>query len=721
MKSMSTAPTFRLGFDIGGTFTDFVLVDEQTGEVHLHKVLTTPREPARAVIGGLEQLLSRSAVEAGTLKIAIHATTLITNALIERKGARTALLTTEGFRDVLEMGTEVRYDIYDLFLEKPEPLVPRRWRYEVVERLDNDGHVLTPLDGKGLRSVAARLRRDGVEAVGIVFLHAFRNPEHERQAQAVLAKELPDLSVCISSEVAPEIREFDRMSTTVANAYVQPLAHSYIADLERRLAEVGYRRRIFYMLSSGGITTAETAMTYPIRLVESGPAAGVLATAYYCRYMDLQSVISFDMGGTTAKIGLVRQGVAAMANAMEVGRVKRFKRGSGLPIKIPVIEMIEIGAGGGSIAYVDALGLLKVGPQSAGAEPGPACYGRGGAQPTVTDANLVLGYLDPGYFLGGAMALDADAARRAIETALARPLNLSVVDAARGIFEVVNQNMLSAMKVHIAERGEDPRKFYLVAFGGAGPAHAYELARALRMRGVVVPPNAGNTSAMGLVTTAASFDFARSFVARVDRVPWEELRAVFEAMENEGRARVADAGIDRDDPGVQVARRMDLRHRGQGYELTVEIPADLYGKGSIADLVQLFYERYEAKYGHAHRNLAVELITCRVSVSGPPPEVSLHRAPDAQLDTALARKGNRDVYFAESEGYVETPVFDRYRLGRGVAFMGPAVIEERECTVIAGPSSRIWVDDYGNLFLDVASRGRAERAAAAQGSEARAR
>jgi N-methylhydantoinase A len=715
---MATAPKFRLGFDIGGTFTDFVLVDEQTGEVHLDKVLTTPREPAKAVIEGLGQLLNRSGVDAGTLKIAIHATTLITNALIERKGARTALLTTEGFRDVLEMGTEVRYDIYDLFLEKPQPLVPRRWRYEVGERLDNDGRVLTPLDTQGLRSVAAQLRADEVEAVGIVFLHAFRNPEHERRAQSVLAKALPDVSVCISSEVAPEIREFERMSTTVANAYVQPLAHSYIADLERRLRELGYRRRTFYMLSSGGITTAETAMAYPIRLVESGPAAGVLATAYYCRYMDLESVISFDMGGTTAKIGLVKQGVAAKANVMEVGRVKRFKKGSGLPIKVPVIEMIEIGAGGGSIAYVDALGLLKVGPQSAGAEPGPACYGRGGADPTVTDANLVLGYLDAGYFLGGAMPLDADAARRAIETALAQPLKLSVVDAARGMFEVVNQNMLSAMKVHIAERGEDPRKFYLVAFGGAGPAHAYELARALRMKGVVVPPNAGNTSAMGLVTTAASFDFARSFVARLDRVRWEELRPLFEAMENEGRARLADAGIDRDDPGVQVARRMDLRHRGQGYELTVEIPAEPYGKGSVAELVQLCYERYEAQYGHAHRNLAVELITCRVSVSGPAPQVSLHRTPDAQLDAALARKSSRNVYFAEAGGYMDTSVFDRYRLGRSVAFAGPAVIEERECTVVAGPSSRIRIDDYGNLFLDITSQGRTEREAASRGLEA---
>ncbi len=697
---MADVRRFRLGFDIGGTFTDFVLVDEQTGTVHLNKVLTTPRDPARAVIEGLSALLDRVKVRGEDLGIAIHATTLITNALIERKGAKTALVTTEGFRDVLEMGTEVRYDIY-LFLERPEPLVPRRWRFEARERLDKGGEVVIPLDEQGLRKVAARMRAEGIETVGIVFLHSFRNPTHERTARAILARELNGAPISISSEVAPEIREYERMSTTAANAYVQPITRSYIEDLERRLVEVGYRRRTFFMLSSGGITTGETAQAFPIRLVESGPAAGALAVAYFCRFMGLGSVVSFDMGGTTAKIGLVKDYQPTKAHMMEVGRVKRFKKGSGLPIKVPVIELIEIGAGGGSIAYVDSLGLLKVGPQSAGAEPGPACYGRGGTEPTVTDANVVLGYLDPGYFLGGAMRLDAAAARRAIETHLAGRLGLSVIDAARGIFEVVNQNMLSAMKVYIAERGEDPRKFYLVAFGGAGPAHAYELARALRMKGVVVPPNAGATSAMGLVTTASSFDFARSFVTRLDRVAWSELNEVFGAMVAEGRARLAEAGADPDGAGVRVARSMDLRHKGQGYEITVEIPDDVYRRGSTEELTRLFYERYEEKYGHAHTNLAVELITCRVSVTGPPPDVPLQEMSGAPRDPAAARKGARPVYFVEAGGFVDTAVFDRYRLAPGAEFGGPAVIEERECTIIAGPQSRIRLDAHGNLFLDL--------------------
>ncbi len=698
---MADARRFRLGFDIGGTFTDFVLVDTATGRTHLNKCLTTPSDPAQGVIEGLQALLAQAGVRGEDLEIAIHATTLITNALIERKGAKTALLTTEGFRDVLEMGTEVRYDIYDLFLERPVPLVPRRWRFEARERMDKDGHVLVPLDERGVKRVAARMRREEVASVAVVFLHSFRNPAHEQRVRTILRKELPDVVISLSSEVAPEIREYERMCTTAANAFVQPVTRHYVEDLEQRLAGLGYRRRMFLMLSSGGITTGEVAREFPIRMVESGPAAGVLAAAYYSRSMGLESVIALDMGGTTAKIGLVHKDRPTKANVVEVGRVERFKKGSGIPIRVPVIELIEIGAGGGSIAHVDALGLLKVGPESAAAEPGPACYGRGGREPTVTDANVVLGYLDPGYFLGGAMPLNAAAARRAVETRLAKPLRLPLVDAARGVFEVVNQNMLSAMKVHIAERGEDPRKFYLFAFGGAGPAHAYELARALRMKGVVVPPGAGATSAMGLVVTPVSFDFARSLVTRLDRVSWDVLSAVFEDMLAEGRAMLREASVDPADPGVRFMRAMDLRHKGQGYELTVDIPDELYRRGSMAELAAFFYERYRNKYGHAHTNLPVELITCRVSVAGPVPQVPRELSRTQPAAGAGARKGTRPVYFPEAGRYVETPVFDRYRLTAGTAFDGPAVLEERECTVIAGPSCRVRIDSYANLFLDL--------------------
>ncbi|MBI4278834.1 MAG: hydantoinase/oxoprolinase family protein, partial [Armatimonadetes bacterium] len=493
-------------------------------------------------------------------------------------------------------------------------------------------------------------------------------------------------------------REYERLTTTVANAFVQPITARYVDDLQRRLHQAGYRGRLFLMLSSGGISTGETAKEFPVRLAESGPAAGVLAAAYFSRWAGLDAVISFDMGGTTAKIGVVHRDQPHMANMMEVARVQRFKRGSGIPIKIPVIEMIEIGAGGGSIAHIDRLGLLKVGPRSAGADPGPACYGFGGTEPTVTDANLVLGYLDPGYFLGGTMRLDTDAARDAVATRVAKPLDLDLVRAARGIYEVVNENMLSAMKVHIAERGEDPRQFYLFAFGGAAPAHAYELARTLKMRGVIVPPGAGATSAMGMVTTAASFEFARSFYTRLDRLTWEELDGIFGAMEAEGIRVLRDAAVD---PAARrVVRQMDLRHRGQGHELNVEIPEEVWTRRSLDDIARHFHARYAEKYGHAYTDLAVELITCRMVVAGPAPHVPL-QIQETGGSLADALKGRRPVYFVEDGGYVETPVYDRYRLAAGTAFGGPAIVEERECTIVVGPSSRARVDAHGFLFMDL--------------------
>ena len=525
-----TLPRYRLGFDIGGTFTDFVLVDEVTGAVDLNKCLTTPDDPSRGVMDGLAPLLAKAGIGGGGLDIAIHATTLITNALIERAGAKTALLATEGFRDIIEMGTEVRYDSYDLRMPKPEPLVPRNLRFGIAERMAADGEVVTPLDEASVRQVAAALRDAAVESVAVIYLHAFRNPAHEQRTGAILRDELPGVSISLASAVAPEIREYERMSTTAANAYVQPITRRYLDTVDARLQAMGCGRRLFMMISSGGIAAADTAKELPIRMLESGPAAGVLAAIWYGRRIGVDSMVTFDMGGTTAKIGLVKNGEAGKTALFEVGRVARFKKGSGLPVKVPMIELIEIGAGGGSIAEVDALGLLKVGPRSAGASPGPACYGRGGTSPTVTDANVVLGYLDPGYFLGGAMTLDQAAARHAIDAGLAKPLGLSVAACARGIFEVVNQNMLAATKVHIAERGEDPRKFYLFAFGGAGPAHAYELARTLRMRGVIVPTGAGAASAAGLVTAGVSFDYARSLVTRLDRIAPADVTAVFDQM-----------------------------------------------------------------------------------------------------------------------------------------------------------------------------------------------
>ena len=697
---------YRVGVDVGGTFTDFVLIDEGSGRSFLGKRLTTPQDPAIGVIDGLGSVLEEAGVAAPDINIAIHGTTLITNALIERTGAKTAFLTTEGFRDVPEMGTEVRYDIYDLFLKKPEPLVPRNLRYEIRERLDNHGNVISELDEEGLRRLAGRIRKEEIDAIAVTFLHSFRNPSHEQRAMEILAGELPGVSISLSSAVAPEIREYERMSTTIANAYVQPLTRDYIDQLENGLAELGFRHRLYFMISSGGIATGQTAREFPIRMVESGPTAGVLAALFYGSHLGIDSAVTFDMGGTTAKIGLIKNGRAAKSNMIEVARVDRFKKGSGIPVKVPIVELIEIGAGGGSIAHVDQLGLLKVGPRSAGADPGPACYGLDGVEPTVTDGNVVLGYLDPDYFLGGSMPLNREAAGNAIRGRLAEPLSLSLTDAARGIFEVVNQNMLAAMKVHIAERGEDPRKFYLFAFGGAGPAHAYELARSLQMKGVVVPPGAGTTSAMGLVTTEVAFDYARSLVTRLDSISWDEIRGVFRTMDESGFTVLKEAGIDPDGSEVKVSHAMDMRHKGQGHEVTVPIPSRLIEAGSVDAAAELFYAAHEEKYGHAHRNLPVELITCRTTVSAPPPSVALQPVSTPPAYASAARKGSRRIYFPEISDYAETPVYDRYRLAPNTHFDGPAAIEERECTVVAGPSSTLRVDEFGSLFIDLLQKER---------------
>lgn len=691
----------RLGFDIGGTFTDFVLLDPETGRQTIAKCLTTPHDPSEGVRRGLQELFDAAGVDADALEVAVHATTLITNALIERRGARTALISTAGFRDTVEMATELRYDNYDVQMEMPTPLADRDLRFDVAERLDRDGNVVVPLDEEDLRRIAAELRAQKVQAAAIVFLHAFRNPAHERRAAEILAEEVPGLLVSCSSTVSPEIREYERSTTTLANAYVQPIVADYLDATSETLSERGYKRPLHIMVSSGGVSSAETVKQLPIRMLESGPTAGVLAAIEYGRRMGMPNLVTFDMGGTTAKIGLVINHEAKKSTVFEVGRVSRFQKGSGLPIRLPVVELIEIGAGGGSIAQVDGLGLLSVGPRSAGSAPGPACYGRGGSEPTVTDANVVLGYLNPANFLGGDMALDAPAAHGAIESKLAKPLGMDVARCAQGIFQVVNENMLSACKVHIAERGEDPRNFYLFSFGGAGPVHAYELARALGMRGVVVPPGAGAASAYGLVASPVAFDLVRSHVADLGQAEWRPIRSVYEAMEAEGERILAEAGVDAAG-GASVRRFMDLRHLGQGREVSVEIGEEIFASGNLAAVSRAFYDAHTQRYGHAHRHLPVELITCRMTVSGPgmshaAPAVSVtERAP-----AAVQPKGTRPVFFPESGGYVETAIYERSALVPGVKLPGPAIVEERECTIVAGPSADLRVDRLGSLFLEL--------------------
>ncbi|MBM3570372.1 MAG: hydantoinase/oxoprolinase family protein, partial [Alphaproteobacteria bacterium] len=539
----ATVARYRIGFDIGGTFTDFILHDGAAGTIRLHKCLTTSDDPSRGALDGLVELTREAGIALADVGALIHGTTLVTNAIIERRGARLAFLTTKGFRDTLEMGIEQRYDIYDLFLRFPAPLVARRDIVEIDERIAHDGRIVRRLSTTGLVERLRAFEAQGIEAIAVSLLHSYANPTHERALGELLARECPGIPVSLSCEVVPELREYERGTTTTANAYVRPLFDRYLGRLEEALRARGFKGRLLLMQSSGGLATPELARRFPIRLLESGPAGGALATALFGRLAGRGDVISFDMGGTTAKTCLVVDGKIDVAAGMEAGRVHRFKKGSGLPIKAPVIDMIEIGAGGGSIAAIDEVGLLKVGPRSAGADPGPACYGRGGTEPTVTDANLLLGYLDPGFFLGGRMSLDGAAAERAMAK-VATPLKLSAVEAAAGIFAVVSESMAAAARVHLVEKGHDPRRHAMVGFGGAGPAHAARVARILGVGEVIVPPASGAASALGFLAAPPGVELSRSaggvLGAGFDFDAGNRLLAELEA---EGRARLAAADV----------------------------------------------------------------------------------------------------------------------------------------------------------------------------------
>ncbi|MGH7266582.1 MAG: hydantoinase/oxoprolinase family protein, partial [Candidatus Rokuibacteriota bacterium] len=559
--------SFRVGFDVGGTFTDFAL-QAADGRLLTGKRLTTPRDPARASVEGLRELIGEAGLGWADLVQAVHGTTLGSNVVIERKGRNVALLTTRGFRDVLLIGREKRYQLYDLFIEKPAPLVPRSRIREVTERIAADGEVLVPLDEPGLRATVRALAKEGVTSLAVCFLHAYANPAHERRTAEVIGEEAPHVAVSLSSAVSPVIREYERTSTTVVNAYVMTAVRDYLERLERALGDLGYRGRLFVMQSGGGVATAETMTRFPVRMIESGPAAGALMAAAYGTLTGHADLVAFDMGGTTAKLSLITDGRPHTVHEFELHRI-RLQPGSGLPMNIQAIDLVEIGAGGGSIARV-GLGVITVGPDSAGADPGPICYGGGGADPTVTDANVVLGYLNPDYFLGGRMRLDVEGARRGIEAAIARPLGLTVPEAAWGIHQIVNTNMELATRVVSIERGYDPRRLAFAAFGGSGPAHGCRLAQALRIPRVLLPAAAGVTSALGLLAAEVKFDVSRSYVTRLAFLDPDHLREILAEMIAAGTAVVRQAGVT---APATVVRTADLRYAGQGYELTVPLPA----------------------------------------------------------------------------------------------------------------------------------------------------
>src|SRR3990170_4637729 len=657
----------RLGIDIGGTFTDFVLLDDATGQITTYKCLTTPRDPSDAIEEGIRGLANKVPGYVDGLEEIIHGTTLVINSIIERKGARTGLITTQGFCDVLELGREIRYAPYDVFAEFPEPLVPRHRRLEVAERIRADGSMLKPLDDEDARGQVRCLARMGVESVAVCLLNSFENPAHEIAIKRLLAEEFPQASVSISYEVLPQIREYERTSTTVTNAYVKPLTETYLRQLRERLAGLGFRGRLFIMLSSGGVTSAETAAQFPVRIIESGPTAAVIAAQYYSNLFQCPEMFCFDMGGTTAKSCLIQGGIASVVQSFEVGRVQRFQKGSGLTIQVPVVDLMEIGAGGGSIARATRLGTLQVGPQSAGAEPGPMCYGRRSEEPTVTDADLLLGYLDPDYFLGGAMRLDAAAAQRGIEERVAGPLGLSVTQAAWGIHQLVNETMAAAAKTHIAERGGNPKLLTIAAFGGAGPVHGWGLARRLGAPRLIVPPSAGVGSALGFFTAPRAFDLVRTHKVPVLSADFGEIEALFKQLEADGELVLRKAGAD---GPVTYTRSADARFIGQGSETNLPFPQSDFAALTSAAVRSRFDEHYQRLYGRTYPETPVEFVNFRVRASLPVRLLELPRRT-GHGRPGDAVKGERLAFSGLAGDFIPFTVYDRYRLSPGAAFTGP--------------------------------------------------
>jgi N-methylhydantoinase A len=704
MKAQQQRARWRIGVDIGGTFTDLVMAEAGGSRLFNEKVLTTPDDPSRGVLAGIELILRNNGVDAADVENVIHGTTLVANALIERKGVRTALVTTDGFRDVLEIGREWRYDIYDVFLTPVEALVPRHLRFEVKERIGYDGSVVQALDVDGIERIAQQIAASGVQAVAVCFLHSFRRADHERQAAEILRARLPQVTVCLSSEVMPEIGEYERTATAVCNAYVQPLFRKYINGLLEGLRQMGIHRELYLMQSDGGTVSSATAIEYPIRLVQSGPAGGVQATSLIGRLAGCSDILCFDMGGTTAKACLIDQGEPTVTTDFEVARLQRFRKGSGIPLKVPAVDMIEIGSGGGSISRVNGLGLIQVGPDSSSAQPGPACYAQGGQDPTVTDADLLLGYLDADSFLGGDMKLDRQAAERAMQERLAGPLALSLTEAALGIHETVNETMAQAAGIHALEKGKKASDYAMVPIGGAGPVHACHVAQKLGIRRVVVPMGAGVASAFGFLASPMSFQFVQAGIAALTGLDVAAARALVHGLEAKGRSLLEASGVAPADCRVRVSAAM--RYVGQGYE--VEVPVqDLAADGLPQRLAAAFDRSYVQLYGRTEKDTPAEIVSWRVVVQGPVPELTRAVAtPSVSAATArdradTARSGERQAFSIAQRRFVATPVFSRYRLQPGAQLQGPAIIEERESTVVVPDGAQVSVDGLRNLVIDL--------------------
>jgi len=689
----SPAGDVRVGVDIGGTFTDIAV---QIGSRSVTtKVLTTPRAPEQAVLQGIAQALAEAGVTPAEVDLVIHGTTLATNALIERKGARTAFIGTEGHRDTLELGYEDRFSEYDVFIEKPAPLIARDLRFTVPERMSAKGTVLLPLDEQAVAALVSELQAQKVASLAIGLLHAYANPGHERRVRDILVKHLPGLAISLSSEVCAEVREYDRFSTTACNAYVQPLMAGYLERLSHQLKDTGLACPLYLMLSGGGLATLETAMRFPIRLVESGPAGGAILAAGIARESDLPRVLSFDMGGTTAKICLIDDFRPQASRSFEIGRIYRFLKGSGLPVRIPVIEMVEIGAGGGSIASVDQLKRLKVGPESAGAEPGPASYGRGGGAPTVTDADLVLGRIDSKRFAGGSLPLDTAAAQAALERDVGTRLGLSAIHSAYGVSEMVDENMANAARVHAIERGKTLGDRTLIAFGGAAPLHAARLAEKLGMDRIVIPTSAGVGSAVGFLRAPVAYEVVRSRFFRLNTFDADTVNAMLHEMASEARQIVATGAPA---AAIEEHRHVEMRYIGQGHEIAVDLPLRDLSDGDAALLRELFEKRYAEIFGRAVPGVEVEILAWSITMSasvggtaGDPP------APTGSRPTSDQSRRLFDGLLGE---YKDVPVHWRDDLAPGSRIEGPAIIAEAQTATVVSAVFDAGIDRFGHIVLE---------------------
>ncbi len=680
----------RIGIDVGGTFTDIVLIDDATREVHYTKVLTTHDDLARGVIAGIDKMLEMVGATFDKVDYTVHGTTIGTNALIERKGARTGLITTQGMRDVLEIGRIERpaAGLYDIFVDTPLPLVPRYLRLDVGERVGADGEVVVPLDEESAREAVRFLKDRAVESIAISFLFSFRNPTHEERVRELCQSMFPEAAVSISSEIAPEFREFERTSTTVINAYLAPVVEHYLDNLEGQLQDRYGDVDLRIMQASGGSMTTEMAKYRAVNIVNSGPAGGALAAAYVGRLTGDDQVISVDMGGTSFDVGVIDRGEPRVAPESQF---------EGFPVKIPILDVQAIGAGGGSLAWIDEGGALNVGPESAGSEPGPACYGLGGEQPTVTDANLVLGRLNPEYFLGGEMKLHPELAEAAIVQHVSEPLGVSLEEAASGIIRVVNANMERAISVNSTEKGFDVREFALLPFGGAGPLHAVELAQDLDMKRVVVPPYAGTLSAVGLLVANTRYDYASTVAKSEKELTPEELLRGFKELEAQGRAQLKAQNVAEDQ--IEILWSADLRYEGQSYELSTPVKrSEVLTQSDIKEIVSLFHDMHHRIYAYGSVDEIVEFINLRVAAVGKVPEVSLAHGGATGGDAGIARKDTRPVHFLK-EGFIDTAIYDRALLRPGHVVTGPALIEEIASTTVITPGTEGTVDEFGNIII----------------------